>query len=109
MRGQRSFGARDALLTVTRYAAYLLVRMTMNSLPDAAGQSWFIVKMAVALSPILAFWAADVIGWFLGRTLWRRPVASLTPDVSRPAKSRPALQLRESDGVARTGCCPPRY
>jgi hypothetical protein len=41
----------------------------MNSLPDGATQSWFIVKVAVALSPILTFRAAGVIGWFLRRRL----------------------------------------
>jgi hypothetical protein len=28
------------------------------------------VKVAVALSPILTFWAVGVIDWFLRRTLW---------------------------------------
>ena len=45
----------------------------MNSLATEAMQSWFIVKVAVALSPILIFGVADIIGWFLRRTLWRRP------------------------------------
>jgi hypothetical protein len=44
----------------------------MNSLPAGATQSWFIVKGVVALSPMLTFWAAEVIGWILRRTLWRR-------------------------------------
>jgi hypothetical protein len=45
----------------------------MASLPAGATQSWFVVKVAVALSPILTFWAADVTGWFLRRTLWPLP------------------------------------
>jgi hypothetical protein len=45
----------------------------MDSLPAEATQSWFVVKVAVALSPILTFWAVGVIDWFLRRTLWRRP------------------------------------
>jgi len=45
----------------------------VDSLPAGPTQSWFFVKAAVAFSPILTFWAAGVIGWFLRRTLWRRP------------------------------------
>jgi hypothetical protein len=45
----------------------------MHSLPAGATQSWFIVKVAVALSPSLIFWAAGVIGWLLRRTLWHQP------------------------------------
>jgi hypothetical protein len=45
----------------------------MNILPAEATQSWFVVKVAVALSPILTFWAVGVIDWFLRRTLWPRP------------------------------------
>jgi hypothetical protein len=44
----------------------------MNSLAAEATQSWFVVKVAVALTPMLTFWIADGIGWFLRRTLWRR-------------------------------------
>ena len=43
----------------------------MHTLPAQETQSWFVVKVAVALSPILTLWAAGVIGWFLRRTLWR--------------------------------------
>jgi hypothetical protein len=35
-------------------------------------QSWFVLKLAVALGPLLTFLTADVIGWFLRRKLWRR-------------------------------------
>ena len=49
----------------------------MDSLPAGPTQSWFYVKAAVALSPILTFWAAAVIGWFLRRTLWRRSEVGL--------------------------------
>ncbi len=44
----------------------------MDSIPAGATQSWFFVKVAVALCPILTFWGAGVIGWFLRCTLWRR-------------------------------------
>jgi hypothetical protein len=44
----------------------------VDSIPAGSTQSWFVVKVAVALCPILIFWAAGVIGWFLRRTLWRR-------------------------------------
>jgi hypothetical protein len=45
-------------------------------LPAGATQSWFIAKVAIALSPILTFWTAGVIGWFLRRTLWQRSEAA---------------------------------
>jgi hypothetical protein len=44
----------------------------VDSLAAGPAQSWFVVKVAVALSPILILWAAGVIGWFLRRPLWRR-------------------------------------
>jgi hypothetical protein len=44
----------------------------MNGLPVEVTQSWFVVKAVVALSPMLTFWAAGVIGWFLRRMCWRR-------------------------------------
>ena len=44
----------------------------MDSLAAGSTQSWFVVKVAVALSPILTLWAAGVIGWFVRRTLWAR-------------------------------------
>ena len=66
----------------------------MNGLPAETTQSWFFVNAAVALSPILTFWIADIIAWFLRRTLGGARRGILRPDVSRLAKNRPALQLR---------------
>jgi hypothetical protein len=43
----------------------------MHSFPPDATQSWFVVKAAVALSPIFVFLTADAIAWFLRCTLWR--------------------------------------
>ena len=61
----------------------------MNSLPAGATQSWFVVKVAVALSPILTFWAVGVIDWFLRRTLW--PRSDVEPQSgSEPASDEPA-------------------
>ena len=37
-------------------------------------QFWF-VAAGVALTPMLALWIADGIGWFLRRTLWPCPEA----------------------------------
>ena len=48
----------------------------MNSLSE--NQFWFVVA-AVALTPMLAFWISDVIGWFLRRTLCRRPEVKSQP------------------------------
>ena len=42
-----------------------------------ATQSSFIGKAAIALSPMLTFWAAGVIGWFLRRALLERPEVAL--------------------------------
>jgi len=42
-----------------------------NLLSEPMG-SWFVAKAAIGLSPILVFGTADLIGWFLRRTLWRR-------------------------------------
>jgi len=44
----------------------------VDSILTGPAQSWFVVKVAVALSPILTFWGAGVIGWLLRRMLWRR-------------------------------------
>ena len=49
----------------------------MHSLSAGVTQSWFVAKAAVALVPIVIFGAADVIGWFLRRTLWRRKTRRL--------------------------------
>jgi hypothetical protein len=54
-----------------------------------ATQSSFIVKAAIALSPMLTFSAAGVIGWFLRRVLLERPeVAALSG--SEPSRLEPA-------------------
>ena len=37
----------------------------MDGLPAEHAQSWFLVKAAVAFSPALTLWAADVIGRYL--------------------------------------------
>ena len=37
----------------------------MDGLPADHAQSWFLVKVAVAFSPTLTLWAADVIGRYL--------------------------------------------
>jgi hypothetical protein len=44
----------------------------MDGLAPEPMQSWFAVKAAVALTPIITLGTADVIGWLLHRTLWRR-------------------------------------
>jgi hypothetical protein len=47
------------------------------------------VKVAVALSPILTFWAVGVIDWFLRRTLW--PRSDVEPQSGgEPASDEPA-------------------
>ena len=51
----------------------------MHSLPAGSTQSWFILKVTVALSPVLTFWAAGVIGWVRPRTLWRRAEVAPQP------------------------------
>lgn len=63
----------------------------MDSLSAGATQSWFAVKVAIALSPILAFWVAGFIDWLMRRALWPRlevaprpePVQEGRADVSR--------------------------
>jgi CDP-diglyceride synthetase len=61
----------------------------MNGLPAETTQSWFFVKAAVALSPILTFWIADIIAWFLRRTLGGTPEGD--PQTGRePAREEPA-------------------
>jgi hypothetical protein len=61
----------------------------MNSLPAEATQSWFVVKVAVALTPMLTFWIADGIGWFLRRVTLGRP--EVAPQSGRgPVREGPA-------------------
>jgi len=60
----------------------------MRSLSET--QFWFVVA-GVALTPMLTFWIADGIGWFLRRTLWRRP--EVEPQSGRePAHDEPAVE-----------------
>jgi hypothetical protein len=42
----------------------------MDSFSAEATQSWFVAKVAVALSPVVILTSADVIGWLM-RTLRR--------------------------------------
>ena len=42
----------------------------MDSISAEATQSWFVAKVAVALSPVVILTTADVIGWLM-RTLRR--------------------------------------
>jgi hypothetical protein len=64
----------------------------MQSLPADATGSWFVLKIAVAFSPVLAFAIVDVFGWFLRRKLSRRT------EVAPPSGRWPAPD--ESAGVA---------
>jgi len=47
----------------------------MDGLPAEHAQSWFLVKAAVAFSPALTLWAADVIGRYLRGAQWPRSKA----------------------------------
>jgi len=42
----------------------------MHSLSET---KFWLVAAAFALTPMLTLWIVDIIGWFLRRTLWRRP------------------------------------
>ena len=44
----------------------------MHGVLSETAQSWFVAKAAVALTPIFILGTADVIGWFLRRTVRRR-------------------------------------
>ena len=44
----------------------------MCGLSAEVTQSWFVAKAAVRLVPVVTLGAADVIGWFVRRTHWRR-------------------------------------
>jgi hypothetical protein len=59
----------------------------MRSLSET--QFWFVVKVAVALTPMLTFWIADGIGWFLRRVPGGARRLRLNPDVSQCGKARP--------------------
>ena len=64
----------DEFLTMASYHAVERTNREhcMHSLSAGVTQSWFVAKAAVALVLIVIFGAADVIGWFLRRTIWRR-------------------------------------
>jgi hypothetical protein len=53
-------------------------------------QFWFVVT-AVALTPMLIFWIAGVIGWFLRHTLLRRP------EVNPQSEREPACDEHERE------------
>jgi hypothetical protein len=61
----------------------------MDGLPAETTQSWFFVKAAVAFSPILTFWIADIIAWFLRRTLGGTP-EGIPQTGGEPAREEPA-------------------
>ena len=73
----------------------------MDNLPAESAQLWFAVKIIVALSPILIFWAAGVIGWFLRRTLWRHSGVAPQPG-GHPrdelAEARRSSRIRQYGG-----------
>ena len=70
----------------------------MHSLSAGVTQSWFVAKAAVALVPIVIFGAADVIGWFLRRTIWRRK--TMVPRSERARDERAgccSTEMRRAD------------
>jgi len=71
-RGERLSMGRAADRHLISCRLVQIEEQAVDSLAAGSTQSWFVVKVAVALSPILTLWAAGVIGWFLRRTLWRR-------------------------------------
>ena len=72
--------AGDGLLTVTRYpVAWGEKRAGSGQFSSKGDAVVFIAKVAVAVSPILTFWAAGLIGWFRRRTLWRRSQVASQP------------------------------
>jgi hypothetical protein len=64
----------------------------MRSLSET--QFWF-VAAAVALTPMLIFWIAGVIGWFLRHTLWRHPGVTRQPE-REPARDEPEREARST-------------
>src|SRR6516165_8838807 len=72
---------------------------SMHSLSAGVTQSWFVAKAAVALVPIVIFGAADVIGWFLRRTIWRRK--TMVP--VEPRQQRGVQCRRDREGRQRAG------
>ena len=64
----------------------------MRSLPET--QFWFVVA-GVALTPMLTFGIADGIGWFVRRTLGRRP------EVEPQSERETARDKPEREGPSR--------
>jgi hypothetical protein len=50
-------------------------------------QYWFVVA-TVVLTPMIALWIIEVIGWILRRTLWRHPETAPW-SASEPASEEP--------------------
>jgi hypothetical protein len=71
----------------------------MDNLSAEVTQSWFFAKAAVGLVPVIAFGAADVIGWFLRRTLRRRTMMAPRSDV--PGTNGPGLLLYRDETCGR--------
>jgi hypothetical protein len=63
----------------------------MHSLPAEGAQFWFFAKAAVGLVPIVTIGAADVIGWFLRRSLWRR--TTMAPRSEVQGTNGPGVRL----------------
>ena len=61
----------------------------MHDLLSEPTRSWFAVKAAIALSPIFTFLIADVMGWLLRRTLWRRLEVALQVE-GEPERHEPS-------------------
>jgi hypothetical protein len=72
----------------------------MNSLLAGTTQSWFTVKVAVALSPMLTFWAAGVIGWFLR---CYGPSETMTPKFFKPEDDERGCCNGRGDNHAKRG------
>src|ERR1700732_5251623 len=68
-RGERLSMGRAADRHLISCRLVQIEEQAVDSLAAGSTQSWFVVKVAVALSPILTLWAAGVIGWFLSHAL----------------------------------------
>ena len=71
----------------------------MCGLSAEVTQSWLVAKAAVGLVPVIAFGAADVIGWFLRRSFWRRPTMAPRSDVQ--GANGPGLLLYRDEARGR--------
>ena len=71
--GPQRIRVRDGPLTNARYnVARRRRERAMHGVLSETAQSWFVAKAAVALTPIFILGTADVISWFLRRTVRRR-------------------------------------